>query len=187
MMMTPFYLVIGIGAAMIAGILLVLTIAAGKPKRFRVERSIDIAAPAGKLFPLLDDLRQQRLWSPYEQKDPDMKRTYSGAERGVGAIYEWNGDKNIGAGRQEIVSATANERIEGKIDFFRPMKANNRFELLLKPAANGTNVNGTNVTWAIFGPMPFSSRIFSIFMNFDRMIGNEFEKGLIELRALAEK
>lgn len=182
MMMTPFYIVIGIGAVMIAAILLVLVIAAAKPNRFRVERSIGIAAPAGKIFPLLDDLRQQRLWSPYEQKDPGMKRTYSGAERGAGAIYEWDGDKNIGAGRQEIVSATANERIEGKIDFFRPMKANNRFELLLRPAANGTNV-----TWAIFGPMPFSSRIFSVFMDFDKMIGSDFEKGLIELKQVAER
>ncbi|MGE0339730.1 MAG: SRPBCC family protein [Xanthobacteraceae bacterium] len=182
MMMTPFYIVIGIGAVMITAILLVLVIAAAKPNRFRVERSIGIAAPAGKIFPLLDDLRQQRLWSPYEQKDPGMKRTYSGAERGAGAIYEWDGDKNIGAGRQEIVSATANERIEGKIDFFRPMKANNRFELLLRPAANGTNV-----TWAIFGPMPFSSRIFSVFMDFDKMIGSDFEKGLIELKQVAER
>ena len=182
MMMTPFYIVIGIGAVMIAAILLVLVIAAAKPNRFRVERSIGIAAPPGKIFPLLDDLRQQRLWSPYEQKDPGMKRTYSGAERGAGAVYEWDGDKNIGAGRQEIVSTTANERIEGKIDFFRPMKANNRFELLLRPAANGTNV-----TWAIFGPMPFSSRIFSVFMDFDKMIGSDFEKGLIELKQVAER
>jgi hypothetical protein len=182
MMMTPFYIVIGIGAVMITAILLVLVIAAAKPNRFRVERSIGIAAPAVKIFPLLDDLRQQRLWSPYEQKDPGMKRTYSGAERGAGAIYEWDGDKNIGAGRQEIVSAAANERIEGKIDFFRPMKANNRFELLLRPAANGTNV-----TWAIFGPMPFSSRIFSVFMDFDKMIGSDFEKGLIELKQVAER
>lgn len=182
MMMTPFYIVIGIGAVMIAAILLVLVIAATKPNRFRVERSIDIAAPAGKVFPFLDDLRQQRLWSPYEQKDPDMKRTYSGAERGVGAIYEWDGDKNIGAGRQELVAVIPNERIEAKIDFFRPMKANNCFELLLRPA-----VNGTNVTWAIFGPMPFTSRIFSIFMNFDKMIGSDFEAGLVQLKQVAER
>lgn len=185
MMMTPFYIVIGIGAVMITAILLVLIIAATKPNRFRSERSIDIGAPAAKIFPFLDDLKQQRLWSPYEQKDPGMKRTYSGAERGVGAIYEWDGDKNIGAGRQEIIAVIPNERIEGKIDFFRPMKANNRFELLLKPAAGGTNV-ATNVTWAIFGPMPFSSRVFSIFMDFDKMIGNEFEKGLLQLKQVAE-
>lgn len=182
MMMTPFYIAIGIGAVMIAAILLVLLIAATKPNHFRVERSVDIAAPAGKIFPLLEDLRQQRLWSPYEQKDPDMKRTYSGAERGAGAIYEWDGDKNIGAGRQELVTVIPNERIEGKLDFFRPMKANNRFDFLLKPAANGTRV-----TWAVFGPMPFSSRIFSIFMDFDKMIGSDFEKGLMQLKQVAEK
>lgn len=182
MMMTPFYIVIGIGAVMIAAILLVLTIAATRPNHFRVERSIDMAAPAEKIFPLLEDLKQQRLWSPYEQKDPGMKRTYSGAERGAGAIYEWDGDRNIGAGRQELVAVIPNQRIEGKIDFFRPMKASNRFEYLLEPAANGTRV-----TWAIFGPMPFASRVFSIFMDVDKMIGSDFEKGLMQLKQVAER
>lgn len=181
MMMTPFYIVLGIGAVMITAVIVVLLLAATKPNRFRVERSIGIAAPAGKIFPLLEDLRQQRFWSPWEQKDPDMKRTYSGAERGVGAIYEWDGDRNIGAGRQEIIAVTPSEKIEARIEFFRPMQASNRFEFLLEPAGNGTRV-----TWAIFGPMPFMSRVMSIFMSFDKMIGSEFEKGLSELKQLSE-
>lgn len=182
MMMTPFYIVLGIGAVMIAATLLVLLIAAAKPNRFRVERSIDVATPAAKIFPLLEDLKAQRLWSPWDQKDPDMKRVYIGPDKGIGAIYEWEGNRQIGAGRQEIVSVSPNEKVEGKIDFIRPMQANNRFEFLLNPVANGTRV-----TWAIFGPSPFSSRLFSIFMDFDKMIGNEFEKGLLQLKALAEK
>lgn len=182
MMMTPFYIVLGIGPVMIAAVAVVLVIAATRPDEFRVERSVDVAAPAEKIFPLLEDLKQQRLWSPWEQKDPDMTRTYSGAERGVGAIYEWDGDKNIGAGRQEITAVTPNQKIEAKIDFFRPMQASNRFEYILRPAGNGTNV-----TWAIFGPAPFSSRVMSVFMSFDKMIGSEFEKGLAQLKALAEK
>jgi uncharacterized protein YndB with AHSA1/START domain len=182
MMMTPMYIVLGIGAVMIAAIVIVLILASTRPNQFRVERSIDIAAPAGKIFPLLEDLRQQRRWSPWEQKDTAMKRTYSGMEKGVGAIYEWDGDKNIGAGRQEITAVTPNEKIEAKIDFIRPMQAHNRFEFALHPAGNGTNV-----TWAIFGPSPFVSKVFSVFMNFDKMIGSEFEKGLTQLKALAEK
>ena len=182
MMMTPFYIVLGIGAVMIAAIVLVFAIAATRPDHFRVERSIDIAAPAAKIFPLLDDLRQQRLWSPWEQKDPDMKRSYSGAERGVGAVYEWDGDKNIGAGRQEITAVTPDAKIEARIDFFRPMQANNRFEYILRPAGGGTNI-----TWAIFGPMPLFHRAMSLFMSMDKMIGGEFEKGLVQLKALAER
>ena len=182
MMMTPFYIVLGIGMVMITAVIVVLILASMKPNRFRVERSLNIAAPAAKIFPLLDDLKQQRIWSPWERKDPDMKRVYSGAERGVGAIYEWDGDKNIGAGRQEITSVKPNEKIEAKIDFIRPMQAKNRFEYVLRPIDSGTNV-----TWTIFGPMPFMSKIMSIFMSFDSMIGSEFEKGLVELKALAEK
>jgi hypothetical protein len=182
MMMTPFYIVLGIGAVMIAAIVIVLILASMKPNQFRVERSIDINAPAAKIFPYLDDLKQQRQWSPWEQKDPDMKRVYSGPERGTGAVYEWDGDKNIGAGRQEITHVVPNEKIEAKIDFIRPMQAKNRFEYILRPAGNGTTL-----TWAIFGPSPFSSKVFSIFMNFDKMIGSEFEKGLVDLKTLVEK
>lgn len=182
MMMTPLYFVLGIGAVMITAIVVVLILAAMKPKQFRVERSIAIAAPASGIFPYLENLMQQRLWSPYEQKDPDMKRVYSGPERGVGQIYEWDGNKEIGSGRQEIMALTKDEKVEATIDFYRPMRASNRLEFLLKPDAAGTKV-----TWAIFGPAPLSSRIFSIFMDFDKMVGNEFEKGLLQLKALAEK
>lgn len=182
MMMTPFYIVLGIGAAMIGAIVTVLVLAAMKPNKFRVERSIDIAAPASKIFPYFEDLKQQRHWSPYDQKDPDMKRVYSGAEKGAGQVYEWDGNREIGAGRQEITSTTPNEKVEAKIDFYRPMQVSNRIEFLLKPATSGTKA-----TWAIFGPMPFMSRIMSVFMSFDRMVGNEFEKGLLQLKALSEK
>jgi uncharacterized protein YndB with AHSA1/START domain len=182
MMMTPFYIVLGIGAVMITAIVAVLILASMQPNQFRVERSIDIAAPAQKVFPLLEDLKQQRLWSPWDQKDPNMKRTYSGAEKGAGAIYEWDGNREIGAGRQELVTVTPYSKIEGKIDFFRPFQANNRIEFLLRPSGNGTNV-----TWAIYGPMPFMSKVMCVFFSMDKMIGGEFEKGLVQMKALAEK
>jgi hypothetical protein len=182
MMMTPLYIVFGIGAAVIVAVIVALILAMMKPSQFRVERSLDIAAPAEKIFPYLDDLKQQRLWSPWDQKDPNMKRTYSGAERGVGAVYAWDGNKEIGAGRQELVTVTPYSRIEGKIDFLRPFEAHNRIEFLLRPSGNATNV-----TWAIYGPMPFMSKIMSLFFSMDKMIGHEFEKGLIQLKSLVEK
>jgi uncharacterized protein YndB with AHSA1/START domain len=182
MMMTPFYIVLGIGAVMIAAIAIVLIIAALKPNHFRVERSIDINAPAAKIFPYLDDLRQQRLWSPWDQKDPNMKRTYSGAERGVGAKYAWDGNKEIGAGSQEIMAVKPNERIDVNIDFTRPFKANNKIEFILRPAGSGTNV-----TWAIHGPMNIMFRAMHVIMSMDKMMNAEFDKGLMQLKALAEK
>lgn len=181
-MITPLYIVLGIGAVMIAAILIVLIVAATKPDEFRVERSVAIAAPAQKIFPFLDDLKQQRLWSPWDQKDPDMQRTYSGAERGVGAVYAWDGNREIGAGSQEITAVTPHSKIEARIDFVRPFKAHNRIEWLPRPAGNATSV-----TWAIFGSMPFMSKVMSVFFSMDKMIGNEFEKGLSQLKLLAEK
>lgn len=182
MMMTPMYFVLGIGAVMITAIVIVLILAAAKPNRFRVERSIEIAAPAAKIFPYLEDLKAQRLWSPWDQKDLDMKRVYVGPGKGVGQIYEWDGDKNVGAGRQEITRVVPNERVEAKIDFIRPMQANNQIEFLLNPSGSRTKV-----TWAIFGPWPLLHRVMGVFMSMDKMIGNEFEKGLLQLKALAEK
>lgn len=180
--MTPLYIALGIGVVMITAILVLLILGATKPNHFRVERSLDIAAPAAKIFPYLDDLKQQRYWSPWDQKDPAMHRKYSGPEKGVGAIYEWSGNREIGAGRQEITSVTPHSAVDVKIDFIKPFSAHNRIEFRLRPAGASTNVS-----WAIFGPHPYFFRVMSVLCNMDRMIGNEFEKGLVQLKGLAEK
>lgn len=169
-----------VGVLVIA-VLGVLGVAATRPDQFRVERTVLINAPAEKIFPILEDLRQQRNWSPWDQVDPSMKRSYTGAERGIGQVYDWDG-KDIGQGRQEITGVTPNSKIDIKIDFFRPFEAHNRVELVLRPARNGTNV-----TWAIFGPVSVIHRAMHMFMSIERMIGGEFEKGLLQLKALAEK
>lgn len=181
-MITPLYIFIGILAVLIFAVVLVFAIAAARPNHFRVERSIEIAAPPAKIFPLLDDLKQQRLWSPWDQKDPDMKRTYSGPERGVGAKYAWDGDRNIGAGSQEIVAITPNERIDINIDFTRPFAAHNKIEFILRPSGSGTNL-----TWAIQGPMPLLFRAMGVIFSMDKMMRAEFDKGLTQIKALAEK
>lgn len=169
-------------AVLVVAVIALLVIGAFKPNHFRVERSLDIGAAPEKIFPYLNDLRQQRLWSPWDQKDPNMKRTYSGAERGVGAKYAWDGNKEIGAGSQEITGVTPYSGVDVKIDFIKPFAANNRIEFRLRPA--GAN---TNVSWAIFGPHPYFFRVMSVLCNMDRMIGREFEKGLVQLKGLAEK
>jgi uncharacterized protein YndB with AHSA1/START domain len=159
-----------------------LAYAATKPDTFRVQRSTSIKAPPEKIFPLLDDLRSHVTWSPWDQKDPAMKRTYSGAARGKGAVYEWDGNRNIGKGRMEITETSPPSRVVFKLDFIKPFEAHNIAELVLEPKGDATNV-----TWAIYGPNLFLGKVMSLVCNMDRMIGKEFETGLANLRRLTEK
>jgi hypothetical protein len=159
----------------------VLIVAAMRPDSFRTERSLDIAVPPEKLFPLIDDLRRWRDWSPYEKKDPMMQRTLSGPPAGVGAVYEWKGNKDVGQGRMEIVESKSTELIRIQLDFISPFEAHNIAEFTLLPTASGTRV-----TWALSGPSPYLSKLIGLFMNMDKMIGQDFEAGLANLKVLAE-
>lgn len=170
-----------IGIAVVVLIAGFLIYAATKPDSFRVERTASIKAPPEKIYPLLNDFKQQVAWSPWEKKDPGMKRTYSGAERGKGSIYEWDGNSDIGKGRLEITE-TSPSKVAMKLDFLEPFEAHNMAEFILAPKGETTDV-----TWAIFGPMPYISKVMTIFCDMDTMIGKEFETGLADLKALAEK
>ncbi|MDP2411229.1 MAG: SRPBCC family protein [Pseudolabrys sp.] len=173
--------IIVLGAILIA-IGVVLILAAFKPDTFRVQRSTLIYASPEKVYPLIADFRQWTAWSPYERKDPAMKRTYSGAPSGVGAMYAWDGNKEIGAGSMEIVQANAPANVGLKLDFSRPFEAHNNVVFSLTPQADGTVV-----TWDMQGPSPFIGKIMHVFFNMDRMVGSDFEVGLANLKAEAEK
>lgn len=161
----------------------VLAYAASKPDTFRVQRSTVIKAPPEKIFPLVSDLRSHVAWSPWEKKDPAMKRTYSGAASGTGAAYEWDGNKNIGKGRMEITDASPS-KVVFKMDFLKPFEAHHTAEITLaRDATNGS----TSATWAIYGRNLFLGKVMGLVFNMDKMIGGEFETGLANLKALAEK
>lgn len=160
----------------------ILVLASTKPSTLRVQRTIRIKAPAEKIFPLIDDFHQWLKWSPYETKDPAMKRTYSGAERGKGAAYAWDGDKNVGSGRMEILESSPSQTIVIKLDFFTPFEGHNAAEFTMLPQGDATHV-----TWVMYGPANFMSRLIQVFMNLDRMIGRDFEAGLANLKQLTEK
>ena len=151
------------------------------PDTFRIERSTLIAAPPEAIFPLVEDFRRWREWSPYEEIDPNLKRTYSGPEQGAGAAYAWEGNGKAGAGRMEIVEADKPSRIAIKLDFTRPMRANNRAEFTFRPEGGGTRV-----AWAMEGARPFMMKLMGLFFNFDKMVGGDFEKGLAKMKAVAE-
>ena len=171
-----------IAIALAVLIAIVLIVAAMRPDTFRVQRSIDINAPTEKIFPLINDYRHWGSWSPYEKVDPAMQRTFSGAPNGKGSVYEWNGNKNVGRGRMEILDATPSSKIVIKLDFFSPFEAHNTAEFTMQPKGNATNV-----TWAMQGPVPYMMKIMHMFMNMDRMCGDQFQQGLTSMKAVAEK
>ena len=160
----------------------VLILAATKPNSFSVQRATSIKAPAEKIFPLINDFHQWGTWSPYETKDPAMKRTFSGAASGNGAVYAWDGNNNVGSGRMEILDASAPSKIVIKLDFFKPFEGHNTAEFTMLPQGDATTL-----TWRMHGPAPFMSKLMQVFMNLDRMIGKDFEVGLASLKQLTEK
>jgi len=149
---------------------------------FRVQRSSVINAPAQRLFDLISDFRQWQSWSPWEKLDPQMKKNISGSTSGKGSVYEWEGNSKAGKGRMEITDATTPSRVEIKLDFEKPFRANNRTTFTLVPQGNATNV-----TWTMEGPRSLVMRIMGLFMNMDKMIGKDFEEGFANLRRVAEK
>ena len=171
-----------IAVVLAIAIAVVLILAATRPDTFAVQRAAIIKAPPEKIFPLINDFRQWGAWSPYEHKDPAMKRTYSGTPRGTGAVYAWEGDRNVGKGRMEILEASAPSRVAIKLDFFTPFEAHNTAEFTMLPQDDATRV-----TWRMHGPAPFMAKIMHVFINIDKMVGKDFEVGLANLKRLAEK
>ena len=163
-------------------VVVVLILAASKPDVFRVARSTSIKAPPDKIYALINDFHRWTAWSPYEKKDPDMKRTFSGATSGKGAAYEWEGDKNVGKGRMKIADTSPPFRITIKLDMLKPIEAHNTVVYTLEPRGDSTNV-----TWAMEGQTPFLGKVIHVFIDMDKMVGRDFEEGLASLKTLTEK
>jgi hypothetical protein len=170
-----------IALILLVAIVVVLVLAARKPAGFRIERATSIKAP-DKIFALINDFRNWRAWSPWERMDPNLRRSYSGAERGEGAVYEWEGNSKVGKGRMEIVEAPPPSRVAITLDFLKPFEAHNTAEFTLVPRGDATEV-----TWAMHGPNLFIGKVMGVFMSMDRMIGKDFEAGLANLKAAAEQ
>jgi len=155
--------------------------AATRPDQFRIERSAVIKASPEKIFAYIDDFHRWPAWSPWEKIDPALKRSYSGPQSGKGAVYGWEGNSKVGSGRMEITESAAPSKVVIKLDFLKPFEAHNTAEFTLSPG-----VQGTSVTWAMFGPSPFVSKLMGIFFNMERMVGAQFGQGLANLKAITE-
>jgi len=168
-------------AILVLALAALLVFASTKPAVFSVRRGTVIRATPERVFGYVNDFRRWPEWSPWETRDPAMQRNLGGASSGAGAIYEWNGNKDVGQGRMEIVESTPSSRIAISLHFIKPFEANNMATFTF--AADGDT---TVVDWVMHGPNRFASKVMQVFMDMDRMIGKDFEAGLAKLKAAAE-
>lgn len=178
MVKTIAIVVVALLVVSVAGVLL---LAVSKPDTFRVQRTTSVKASPDRIFPLIADFHGWGAWSPYEKLDPAMKRAFSGAANGKGAVYEWDSDGKAGKGRMEITDAPAPSKVTIKLDFFKPFEAHNTAEFTMEPRGDTTDL-----TWAMYGPSLYIAKVMGVFFNMDRMIGTDFETGLANLKARAE-
>ena len=171
-----------IGIVIVVLIAALLAYAATKPDTFRVQRAASIKAPPEKIFALLNDFQRWDTWSPWEKKDPAMKRTFSAASSGKGAQYAWEGNREVGQGRMEIAESVPPSKVAIKLDFVKPFEAHNTVEFTLELKGDATNV-----TWTMLGNMPYVAKIVHVFLDMDKLVGKDFETGLANLKTLAEK
>jgi hypothetical protein len=169
-----------IGLIVLVIVAVVLIVPAFRPDTFRVQRSATIKAPPERIVAALADFHGWQAWSPWEKMDPAMKRSHGGPASGKGATYAWESDK-VGAGGMAITDVTAS-RVALDLDFVRPFEAHNKVEFTLAPKADATEL-----TWSMTGPVPYFFRLLHLFVDMDKMVGKDFEAGLANLKAVAEK
>ena len=174
-------IVLGVLLTILVIVIVLGVVVAIQPADFKIERKITIAAPPEAVFPHVNDFHKWQAWSPWEKLDPTMKRTFEGAEAGTGAIYGWKGDE-VGVGKMTILESKPNEHIKIKLEFLEPWQATNTTDFAFKP-----NEKGTEVTWSMSGTNNFMFKAVHLFMNMEKMVGADFEKGLASMKEVAEK
>jgi hypothetical protein len=169
-------------------VVIVLVVAIGcvvvvmQPAHYHVERSATMNAPALVVFNQVNDFHKWDAWSPWAKIDPNIKTNYEGAPSGKGAVYSWTGNKDVGEGRMTITDSKPGESIKIKLEFMKPFAATNATLFSFKPQGNQTAV-----TWTMDGDNNFVGKAFSLFMNMDKMVGGDFEKGLAQMKTISEK
>ena len=166
---------------LVFAVIAILIFAATRPATYHVERSTTIAAAPEKISPLVNDFHNWDQWSPWAKLDPNMRVSYSGPPAGQGAVYEWQGNSKGGKGRMEILAAEPN-LTSIKLDFLSPFESHNRTNFVLDPQGSATRV-----TWTMDGPNTFMSKLMSVFVSMDKMVGKDFDTGLSQLKSAAEK
>jgi uncharacterized protein YndB with AHSA1/START domain len=161
--------------------LLFIVVIAGQPAEFKVVRSAKISAPPEKIFPQVNDFHQWAAWSPWAKMDPACKNTFAGAPAGTGAMLSWAGNKKVGEGSMTILESRPDDLIRIKLEFLKPFKATNTAEFTFKPEGSQTSV-----TWSMSGKNNFMGNVFGLFVNCEKMVGGDFEKGLAAMKSVVE-
>ncbi len=166
-------------AAIIVIFLIVVSL---QPGEFKVERQATLAAPAATLFEHVNDHQKFQQWSPWAKLDPNVKNTYSGSESGVGAVCSWQGDSSVGAGSSTIIESKPGELVRMRMDWKEPMTGTSTVDFIFKPEGDKTVV-----TWRMYGPQTFMGKAMGLFMDCEKMCGDQFEKGLANLGEVVAK
>jgi hypothetical protein len=173
-MLTSFLVIATLVAALVAVI-------ATRPSEFRISRASNLSAAPAAVFPHVNDFHKWEAWSPWAKLDPNAKSTFEGPAAGVGSVFGWAGNKEVGEGRMTIIESRPDELIRIKLEFFKPFKATNTAEFTFQ-LEDGRTV----VTWSMFGTNNFMAKAINLVINCDRMVGGQFEKGLANMRAVVE-
>jgi Polyketide cyclase / dehydrase and lipid transport len=167
--------------ALLVIIVVLVGVIAMQPSQFRVARATTIAAPAPVVFTQVNDFHKWEAWNPWGKLDPAAKQAYEGAPAGAGASYSWSGNSQVGEGRMTIVESRPSDLIRIKLEFFKPMAGTSEAAFTFKPEGDRTAV-----TWTMTGTNNFVGKAMCLIVNMDRMIGGQFEKGLADMKAIAE-
>ena len=170
---------IGIGLGIV--IVLFVLVVATRPGSFRYERTTTIAAPADVVFAQLRDFHAWEKWSPWDKLDPSMKRTYGGSPAGKGATYAWVGNDKVGEGRMTIEDEKTNSAVTIKLEFLKPFAATNTTVFTITPEGSGVKL-----AWSMTGENNFGSKAAGLFMDMEKMIGDDFDRGLASIKTIAE-
>jgi hypothetical protein len=162
-------------------IILLAVVLVGQPNDFVVSRGTKITAPAGQVFPYINELRKWEAWSPWAKLDPNCQMTYDGPPAGVGSSYAWAGNNKVGAGRSTITQSVPDQLVRLKLEFLKPMTATNTAEFIFQ--SDGSE---TIVTWTMFGKNSFGGKVFGLLMNCEKMCASQFDKGLANMKSAVE-
>src|SRR6266404_613262 len=166
---------------LVAFVVVLVVVVALQPAEYSVVRSTSVSAPPAVVFEQVNDFHKWDAWSPWAKLDPAMKQTFEGAPAGNGAVYTWTGNKEVGEGRMTITESHPSDLVKIKLDFLRPFAATSDTVFTFKPDGNQTAV-----TWSMTGEKNFIAKAFHLFVNMDKMIGGDFEKGLAQMKSVAE-
>ena len=167
--------------ALVVIVAVFVVVVSTRPSEFRITRTAAISAPAAAVFAQVNDLHRWKAWSPWAKMDPNAKEVHEGPAAGTGAKMSWSGNNKVGEGSMTITERRPNDFVRFRLEFLKPFAATNTAEFTFKPQGNQTVV-----TWSMFGHNNFMGKAMGLIMNCDKMVGGQFEKGLAQLKSVAE-